>query len=160
MQMKLCKVKFCDFVVRGKDGAYLTQRIEYDEDFTENALVQVKPFIKFCMLPELVSRCFTSGMKKSDTGSDCESEEDDGQLLPQANDVMTDNQLPSQNDGIAEQSTNFPDLVEDEEDNGLWCYCRQDEYYDMMIACDGENCPTEWFHLSCVNLTLVATGMS
>ena len=58
-------------------------------------------------------------MKKSDTGSDCESEEDDGQLLPQANDVTTDNQLPSQNDGIAEQSTNLPDLVEVEEDNGL-----------------------------------------
>ena len=35
---------------------------------------------------------------------------------------------------------------------GLWCYCRQDKDYDMMIACDGENCPTEWFHLSCVNL--------
>ena len=58
-------------------------------------------------------------MKKSDTGSDCESEEDDGQLLPQANDVTTHNQLPSQNDGIAEQSTNFPDLVDDEEDNGF-----------------------------------------
>jgi len=46
MQMKLCKVKFCDFVVWGKDGAYLTQRIECDEDFTENALVKVKSFVK------------------------------------------------------------------------------------------------------------------
>ena len=56
MQMKLCKVKFCDFVVWGKDGAYmyLTQRIEYDEDFAENTLVQVKSFVKLCVLPELV----------------------------------------------------------------------------------------------------------
>ena len=22
-----------------------------------------------------------------------------------------------------------------------------------MISCDGENCATEWYHLSCVNLT-------
>jgi len=35
MQMKLCQVQFCDFVVWHKDGAYLTQRIKYDEDFTE-----------------------------------------------------------------------------------------------------------------------------
>ena len=145
MQMNLCRVKFCDFVVWGKDGAYLTQRIKYDEEFTENALVQVKSFMKLCLLPELLSRCFTSGMKKPDTPSDYESEEDD---------VTADNQLPSQDDVTAEQSTNTSDdadLVED--DNRLWCYCRQDEHYDAMIACDGENCAIEWYHLSYVNLT-------
>ena len=140
MQMKLCQVKFCDFVVWGKDGPYLTQRIKYDEEFTENALVQVKSFVKLCLLPELLSRCFTSGMKKPDTASDCQSEEGD-------------DQLPSQDDVTVEQSTSTPDLVEDEEDNGLWCYCRQDEHYDAMIACDSESCTIEWFHLSCVNLT-------
>jgi len=158
MQMKLCKVKFCDFIVWGKDGAYLTQRIEYDEDFTENALVQVKSFVKLCLLPKLVSQCFTSGTKKSDATSDCESEEDNGQLLSLGDDVMIN---PSQEDGIAKQSTSLidlvedaeSDLVEDEEDNGLWCYCRQDEHYDAMIAFDGENCAIKWFHLSCVNLT-------
>ena len=76
MQMKLCQVKFCDFVVWGKDGAYLTQRIKYNEEFTENALVRVKSFMKLCLLPEQVSRCFTSGMKKPDISSDCESEEE------------------------------------------------------------------------------------
>lgn len=101
----------------------------------------MKSFVKLCLLPELISRCFTSGMKKPDTASDCKSEEDD-------------DQLPSQDDVTAEQSTSTPDLVlEDEEDNGLWCYCRQDKHYDVMIACDGDNCAIEWFHLSCVNLT-------
>ena len=147
MQMKLCRAKFCDFVIWGKDGAYLTQRIKYDEEFTENALVQVKSFMKLCLLLELLSRCFTSGMKKPDTPSDYESEEDD---------VTADNQLPSQDDVTAEQSTSRSDdadLVED--DNRLWCYvyCRQDEHYDAMIACDGGNCAIEWHHLSCVNLT-------
>ena len=92
-------------------------------------------------------------MKKPDTTSDCESEEDNGQLLSQADDVAIDNQLPSQDDGTAKHSTSLDDLVEHEEDNGFWCYCRQDEHYDAMIACDGENCAFEWFHLSCVNLT-------
>ena len=44
--------KVCDFV---EDGAYFTQRIEYDEDCTENALIQVKSFVKLCLLTELVS---------------------------------------------------------------------------------------------------------
>ena len=167
--MKLCRVKFCDFVVWGKDSAYLTQRIKYDEEFTKNALVQVKSFTKLCLLPELLSRCFTSGMKKTDTPSDCESDEDDvtadNQLLSQddvtadnqllsQDDVTADNQLLSQDDFTAEQSTSTSDdadLVED--DNELWCYCRQGEHYDEMIACDGENYVTEWYHLSCVNLT-------
>ena len=145
MQMKLCQVKFCDFVVWGKDGAYLTQRIKYDEEFTENALVRVKSFMKLCLLPEQVSRCFTSGMKKPDISSDCESEEEN---------VTAENhgQL-SQDDVTAEQSTNTSDDADLVEDNRLWCYCRQDEHYNTMIACDGENCATEWYHLSCVNLT-------
>ena len=75
MQMKLCQVKFCDFVVWGKDGAYRMKRIKYDEEFTENALVQVKSSMKLYLLPELVSRCFTSGMKKSDISLDCKSQE-------------------------------------------------------------------------------------
>ena len=129
MQMKLCRAKFCDFVVWGKDGAYLTQRIKYDEEFTENALVQVKSFMKLCLLPELLSRCFTSGMKKPDTPSDYESEEDD---------VTADNQLPSQDDVTAKQSTSTSDDA---------------DLVDAMIACDGGNCAIEWHHLSCVNLT-------
>ena len=61
--------------------------------------------------------------------------------------------LPQPDDVTAEQFTSTPDLVEDEEDNGLWCYCRQDEHYDTMIACDSESRTIEWFHLSYVNLT-------
>ena len=35
-----------------------------------------------------------------------------------------------------------------------WCYCRQDETYDYMIGCDNEECPIQWFHLSCVHMTM------
>eukprot|EP00039_Didymoeca_costata_P019918 m.339403 g.339403 ORF g.339403 m.339403 type:complete len:205 (-) comp18792_c0_seq1:202-816(-) len=33
-----------------------------------------------------------------------------------------------------------------------YCLCHQVSYGEM-IACDNEDCPTEWFHFGCVNLT-------
>ena len=39
-------------------------------------------------------------------------------------------------------------------------YCRQNEDYDRMIACDGKDCAIESFHWGCVGLTeeTVPTG--
>ena len=34
----------------------------------------------------------------------------------------------------------------------IYCICRQ-MAYGSMIACDNEDCPVEWFHYGCVNLT-------
>ena len=36
----------------------------------------------------------------------------------------------------------------------LWCYCRQDENFDYLIGCDNDCCTIQWFHLSCVNMTM------
>ncbi|RKO90292.1 hypothetical protein BDK51DRAFT_20720 [Blyttiomyces helicus] len=33
----------------------------------------------------------------------------------------------------------------------LYCVCRNVSYGEM-IACDGDHCPHEWFHLPCVGL--------
>ncbi|EEP80475.1 predicted protein [Uncinocarpus reesii 1704] len=43
---------------------------------------------------------------------------------------------------------------DDEVDDGelRYCYCNQVSFGEM-VACDMENCPREWFHLSCVGLT-------
>ncbi|KAJ7275445.1 hypothetical protein B0H12DRAFT_260868 [Mycena haematopus] len=38
------------------------------------------------------------------------------------------------------------------EDENLYCFCQKQSYGDM-IACDNDDCPYEWFHLSCVQLT-------
>lgn len=35
----------------------------------------------------------------------------------------------------------------------LWCFCRQPEELDDMVACDNQNCPIQWFHLGCVGLS-------
>ncbi|KAF7306572.1 Chromatin modification-related protein [Mycena indigotica] len=40
----------------------------------------------------------------------------------------------------------------DGEDENLYCFCQKQSYGDM-IACDNDDCPYEWFHLSCVQLT-------
>ncbi|KAF8876462.1 hypothetical protein CPB85DRAFT_1443834 [Mucidula mucida] len=40
---------------------------------------------------------------------------------------------------------------EDGDDDKPYCFCQKKSFGDM-IACDGPNCPYEWFHLSCVGL--------
>jgi len=54
-------------------------------------------------------------------------------------------------DGDRDPST-MPSASANMGNTSLWCYCRQDENY--MIWCDNEECPIEWFHLSCVNMTM------
>nr|CAG8459658.1 13397_t:CDS:2 [Entrophospora candida]CAG8481216.1 11043_t:CDS:2 [Entrophospora candida] len=56
-------------------------------------------------------------------------------------------------DGIA-FSSNF---IQSDPNEPLYCTCRQVSFGEM-IACDGENCPIEWYHLECVNLKAVPEG--
>ncbi|KAG0134945.1 hypothetical protein HOY82DRAFT_668243 [Tuber indicum] len=50
------------------------------------------------------------------------------------------------------------DAEEDaDEDEPVYCYCQQISYGEM-VACDGENCPREWFHLACVGLSQAPRG--
>ncbi|KAJ2960524.1 hypothetical protein NQZ79_g4102 [Umbelopsis isabellina] len=44
-----------------------------------------------------------------------------------------------------------------ESDEPLYCFCQQVSYGNM-VACDGENCPHEWFHYDCVGLTAPPKG--
>jgi hypothetical protein len=41
---------------------------------------------------------------------------------------------------------------EDDERELRYCYCNQVSFGEM-VACDMDNCPREWFHLSCVGMT-------
>ncbi|XP_062591049.1 uncharacterized protein LOC134252559 [Saccostrea cucullata] len=43
-------------------------------------------------------------------------------------------------------------LVELQESDTLFCFCRKGET-DTMVACDNRNCQFQWFHLSCLRLT-------
>ena len=37
--------------------------------------------------------------------------------------------------------------------NLVWCYCRRDEEFDNMIACDNKQCAIQWYHLSCLKIS-------
>ena len=42
-------------------------------------------------------------------------------------------------------------------DERKYCLCKDVSYGDM-VGCDGPNCPFEWFHYGCVNLTVAPKG--
>jgi len=44
-----------------------------------------------------------------------------------------------------------------EPDEQVYCYCQRISFGEM-IACDGEHCPYEWFHLVCLGFTEVPKG--
>lgn len=56
--MKMCQAQYCDFVV-WKESDMFVQRVSIDMEFIDNAIENVKPFIKLAVLPELVGKWFT-----------------------------------------------------------------------------------------------------
>ncbi|ETN38151.1 uncharacterized protein HMPREF1541_07775 [Cyphellophora europaea CBS 101466] len=40
------------------------------------------------------------------------------------------------------------------EETEVLCFCRQPEHGERMFGCDGENCPHEWYHESCLRRVL------
>ena len=54
---------------------------------------------------------------------------------------------------LNEQSMSFQGNT-DEATGDSWCYCRKSESIDHMIGCDNAACLIQWFHLSCLHLTL------
>ena len=51
-------------------------------------------------------------------------------------------------------ATDTPGEEVDDEDEPRYCTCNRVSFGEM-IACDNDRCPTEWFHLECVDLTKV-----
>jgi len=69
-------------VVWGKDGT-LKQRVNYDAKCIDDSLEQVKAFVKMCLLPELLSRCFTNKMvnpntpdEQDEAGESCDEQDE------------------------------------------------------------------------------------
>ncbi|XP_059476846.1 inhibitor of growth protein 3-like isoform X2 [Neocloeon triangulifer] len=66
--------------------------------------------------------------------------------------VATDEVYENITDGNAESSDWAYDPNEPR-----YCFCNQVSYGDM-VACDNEDCPFEWFHYPCVNITAPPKG--
>ena len=142
----------------------IVQRILPDYDFISEAIEQAEPFIKLGILPELVRQWYTRHRqadstldkqsdrdKRTDTQEDGISRDDRDEVQVEGDDVQVNRY---QRDGIQDTIINENDTNLDVTDDGQRCYCKKGESYDYMIGCDGDNCPIEWFHLSCLHLTL------
>lgn len=67
---------------------------------------------------------------------------------------------PEEEVPVAEDEDADADAEDDgdgDEDEPVYCYCQQVSYGEM-VACDADNCPREWFHLSCVGLQQAPRG--
>jgi len=58
MQMAICKVTYCDFVVWSESG-FIVERIEVDSEFFERKAEVVYDFFVYGMLPEIVGKWYT-----------------------------------------------------------------------------------------------------
>ena len=172
IQLKVCQVSYCDFVVWNKEQL-LCQRIMYDSQFIEDALKMVEGFVKQCILPELISKWFTQpvGDQILSTVSVSSSAFNDAGIadndVPLQGAQSDENDLPSTSmytDTDCDASVKGQDSDKDLSDkasasanveaNNIWYYCKREETYNYMIGCDSEECPIQWFHLSCVNITM------
>jgi len=54
-------------------------------------------------------------------------------------------------DGEAEGDDDSSKEIGDPDDTTLYCYCRKMSYGEM-VGCDNDDCPYEWFHLSCTGI--------
>ncbi|KAH8915836.1 hypothetical protein BT69DRAFT_1356244 [Atractiella rhizophila] len=55
-------------------------------------------------------------------------------------------------------ATTTSDAHPDGADDVLYCHCRRPSFGNM-VACDGQDCEIEWYHLSCVNLDKGPQGL-
>ena len=53
----------------------------------------------------------------------------------------------------SQQFVNSDDRESSDQDE-QWCYCRKGKSEGSMIGCDNDACPRQWFHFSCLHLTL------
>ena len=58
MQIAVCQVKYCDFVVWSKKD-YITERITFDIEFYESKMDKVQNFFVYGMLPEILGKWYT-----------------------------------------------------------------------------------------------------
>ena len=58
---------------------------------------------------------------------------------------------------IAIPSIDSDNREADDEDDGSWCYCKEDIAGEM-IACDNKTCPNTWYHLVCLKMTTAPKG--
>ena len=155
LQMKLYGACYYDFVVWKKDEIFI-QRISYNVTFISEALDKIVPFIKYCILPELVGKWFTRPTQVSVDSSDSQPDVVNDSLSgPSDVTVQTTEVHDNDSETVSNTpiSTVGPDKDIGSEDDTLWCYCQRN-VQEELVGCDNPTCKIQWFHLSCLQLTV------
>ena len=168
LQMKICEVEYCDFVVWGDESVFY-ERILIDTEFIDNAIEEAQPFIKLALLPELVGKWFSRQTVATTTLTDppSSSSNDNPPTTSSSNDsaptTSSSNDsaptTPSSNDSPPTTSSSnntcstTPSTTDTCDSNTeVWCFCKQGESYGEMIGCDNPQCTIQWFYLFCSKL--------
>ena len=104
MQMAICKVSYCDFVVWSESGC-IVERTKADYEFYKSKLEILHDFFVHGMLPEIIGKWYTQRPV-----SDAEN------MVP----------IPKIDDKSSD--------CEDEDMTRLWCYCQEPSFGDMILC--------------------------
>jgi len=138
LQMKLYGASYCDFIVWRQNEMFI-QQVPFNVIFISEALDKIPPFIKLCILPELVGKWFThpvkpSGDSMNEVSSDVVQESYDGSSIEVNATVSSD---------AAHSSTQYSLQVcgedcdqESEEDITLWYYRQKDLPEEELVGCE------------------------
>ena len=143
MQMAICKVTYCDFVVWSESG-FIIERIKADNDFFEQKLETLYDYFVYGMLPEIIRKWYTRRPVADTTN-----------VVPRT--VSTEYHLD----------------CEDEDITRLWCYCQEPSFGGMVLCDNEEcpikwfhfdclriRCPPKnhWYCPSCRKLPQFTKG--
>ncbi|KAL2024056.1 hypothetical protein VTK56DRAFT_9836 [Thermocarpiscus australiensis] len=96
--------------------------------------------------------------KDGSTGGGGKQQQQQQQDARTRGDKQEDDQHDHDRDNdVDEEVDDDDDDDEPDVDEPVYCYCNQVSYGEM-VACDGEGCPREWFHLECVGLKVAPKG--
>lgn len=127
LQMKLCEVMYCDFVVWRVDEL-VNLRVSRDDEFLKEAMDRATTFFKYGVLPELVGKWYTHPCSETSAVPTQDLEQ------PSSSSATTSNELsPTEK---------------------KWCYCRGEDSGEM-IGCENDNCPILWFHTKCLKIKCI-----
>ena len=128
-QMHICHATYCDFVAWSEEGVIIL-RINPCDIFIRSTLEKATEFFKYCILPELIGKWYSKAP------------------IYRCKPVHSREPLVD----ITSSSQNNDDLKIEK-----WYFCRSEES-GMMIGCDNDNCPIQWFHTQCLKIKSIPKG--
>ena len=137
LQMKVCQVKHCEFVVWTETGIAV-ERVPADDEFFHAQMGNVKHFFLYGILPEILGKWYSR------------------KPIADSHGVVR----PSGESSVSMESisdTSNDDDTDTSSGDQLWCYCSGPERGNM-IMCDNKSCAIVWFHFDCLRITSPPKG--